>query len=41
MLDLYVPKSDAPLPLIVWVHGGAWQAGSKDGGNPAMPTAQP
>jgi acetyl esterase/lipase len=29
-LDLYLP-SDArgPLPLIVWVHGGGWQAGSK------------
>jgi len=35
-LDLFVPKSDKPLPLIVWVHGGAWAAGSKDGGNPAM-----
>src|SRR5262245_1408742 len=35
-LDLYVPKSDAPLPLIVWIHGGAWQGGSKDAGNPAM-----
>lgn len=30
-LDLYLPeKSDRPLPLIVWVHGGGWQAGSKD-----------
>ena len=28
-LDLYVPKSDGPLPLIVWVHGGGWQGGSK------------
>jgi acetyl esterase/lipase len=36
-LDLFVPKSDAPLPLIVWVHGGAWQGGSKSGGNPALP----
>jgi len=33
-LDLYLPekKSDAPLPLIVWVHGGGWQGGNK--GNP-------
>ena len=31
-LDLYLPeKSGAPLPLIIWIHGGAWQAGSKDG----------
>jgi acetyl esterase/lipase len=30
-LDLYLPeKSDSPLPLIVWIHGGAWKAGSKD-----------
>ena len=35
-LDLFVPKSDNPLPLIIWVHGGAWQGGSKDGNNPAM-----
>lgn len=31
-LDLYIPeKSDGPLPLIIWVHGGGWQNGSKDG----------
>src|SRR5581483_402137 len=35
-LDLIVPKSDAPVPLIVWVHGGAWQGGSKAGNNPAF-----
>ncbi|MBI5394606.1 MAG: alpha/beta hydrolase, partial [Verrucomicrobia bacterium] len=30
-LDLYVPeKADAPLPLIIWIHGGGWAAGSKD-----------
>jgi acetyl esterase/lipase len=30
-LDLYVPeKSDAPLPVIVWIHGGGWRNGSKD-----------
>jgi acetyl esterase/lipase len=31
-LDLYLPekKPDAPLPLIVWVHGGGWQGGNKD-----------
>jgi hypothetical protein len=34
-LDLFVPeKADAPLPLIIWVHGGGWQNGSKDGGPP-------
>ncbi len=36
-LDLYVPKGDGPFPLVIWVHGGAWQAGSKDGNNPALP----
>ncbi len=31
-LDIYFPAKspDKPLPLIVWVHGGAWKAGSKD-----------
>jgi len=29
-LDLYLPKMDFKLPLIIWVHGGAWLAGSKD-----------
>jgi acetyl esterase/lipase len=30
-LDLYLPeKSSAPLPLVIWVHGGGWQNGSKD-----------
>src|SRR4051812_4543175 len=37
-LDLYVPeRADNPLPVIVWVHGGAWLAGSKEGGGPALP----
>src|SRR5262245_52806689 len=35
-LDLFVPRSEKPLPLIIWVHGGAWQGGSKAGINPAM-----
>jgi acetyl esterase/lipase len=35
-LDLYLPKkADGPLPVIIWVHGGAWLAGSKEGGGPA------
>jgi acetyl esterase/lipase len=36
-LDLYLPPGDDPKPLIIWVHGGAWMAGSKDGPNPALP----
>src|SRR6187200_77765 len=31
VLDLYLPeKGERPLPLIVWVHGGGWAAGSKE-----------
>ncbi len=32
-LDLYLPEhaSDRPLPLVIWIHGGGWEAGSKDG----------
>jgi len=33
-LDLYLPKSDRPLPLVIWIHGGAWQTGSKE--NPPL-----
>ena len=35
--DLYLPgkKSDQPLPLIVWIHGGAWMLGVKDWDNVA------
>jgi acetyl esterase/lipase len=32
-LDLYLPagtNDSRKLPLIIWVHGGAWKAGSKD-----------
>ena len=37
LLDLYLPeKFDKPLPLIIWIHGGAWMGGSKDGGSPAL-----
>ena len=34
-LDLYIPKtpkSDKPLPVVVFIHGGGWQAGDKRGG---------
>lgn len=34
-LDVYIPKSDKPLPLVVWIHGGGWRAGDKASGGPA------
>jgi acetyl esterase/lipase len=38
-LDLYLPeKAERPLPIIVWIHGGGWQAGSKER-TPAIPLA--
>ena len=31
-LDLYLPKqAKEPLPVLIWIHGGGWQNGSKDG----------
>ncbi len=41
LLDLYLPEKrekgddgkDKKLPIVVWVHGGAWSAGSKRGSN--------
>lgn len=33
LLDLYLPQNVDQPPLLVWVHGGAWRAGSKS----AMP----
>lgn len=35
-LDLYLPKSDGPLPLVIWVHGGGWRQGTKGGNLPAL-----
>ncbi|HEY1379085.1 MAG TPA: alpha/beta hydrolase [Gemmataceae bacterium] len=35
-LDLYLPPADGPLPLVVWVHGGGWEKGSKDGAGPSL-----
>ena len=28
-LDLLVPKTESPPPLVVWIHGGGWRSGSK------------
>jgi acetyl esterase/lipase len=30
-LDLYIPpNAKGPLPLVIWIHGGGWQGGSKN-----------
>ncbi len=34
-LDIFVPKGDGPFPLVIWIHGGGWEAGNKDT-NPAL-----
>lgn len=31
-LDLFVPQSDRPVPLLIYIHGGGWRYGSKVGG---------
>ncbi len=28
-LDVYLPVGCGPVPVVVWVHGGAWRAGDK------------
>ncbi len=33
-LDLYLPKDSTNLPLIIWIHGGAFRMGSKNMGVP-------
>jgi acetyl esterase/lipase len=33
VLDLYLPSNmaaDTKLPLVIWIHGGAWMGGTKD-----------
>ena len=37
LLDVYRPKSDKPLPLVIWFYGGAWDWGNKDRSNPLVP----
>lgn len=33
-LDLYLPSQPKPVGLVLWIHGGAWRAGSKEQGPP-------
>ncbi|MDF1659646.1 MAG: alpha/beta hydrolase, partial [Verrucomicrobiales bacterium] len=30
LLDVYLAKSETPLPVVVYIHGGGWRAGSKN-----------
>ncbi len=42
VLDVYAPDQtpDGPLPAILWVHGGGWRGGSKDGIRRPLPILQ-
>jgi len=38
-LDIYIPENNGnPMPCLVWIHGGAWMFGSKDGLAPEIDT---
>jgi acetyl esterase/lipase len=38
-LDIYIPQNnDALMPCLVWIHGGAWMFGSKNGLAPEIDT---
>ena len=36
VLDLWKAKSDKPTPLVIFIHGGGFRNGSKDGVSPAL-----
>src|SRR6185503_9957422 len=36
VLDLWKAKSDKPTPLVVFIHGGGFRAGSKEGVSPLL-----
>jgi acetyl esterase/lipase len=36
-LDLYLPaKADGPVPVIIWIHGGAWSGGGRENPGQAL-----
>ncbi|MFI6321466.1 alpha/beta hydrolase fold domain-containing protein [Nonomuraea sp. NPDC050556] len=37
LLDLTVPEADGPVPLVVWIHGGAWLEGDRRYTPPTIP----
>jgi acetyl esterase/lipase len=40
-LDLYLPPDGAPAPVVVFLHGGGWRAGSRHAAGPAYRGADP
>jgi acetyl esterase/lipase len=38
-LDLFLLEKGENLPLVIWIHGGGWRGGSKEG-NPALALTQ-
>jgi acetyl esterase/lipase len=40
-LDLYLPVSGAPAPVVVFLHGGGWRLGSRHSAGPAYRGADP
>ena len=40
-LDLYLPASPAPAPVVVFLHGGGWRLGSRHSAGPAYRGADP
>ncbi|MBW6433831.1 alpha/beta hydrolase [Actinoplanes hulinensis] len=39
-LDLFRPLVDGPLPLVIWVHGGAWRYGTNKHDGPQLAPAR-
>jgi acetyl esterase/lipase len=33
LFDVYIPDSDEPTPLLIWIHGGGFTGGSRDTSN--------
>ena len=40
-LDLYLPTSTAPAPVVVFLHGGGWRVGSRHSAGPAFASSAP
>ena len=40
-LDLHLPDGDGPFPVVVFLHGGGWRAGTRHTPGPAYSDADP